>query len=174
MGSTADIIAHYGSRDERYGEASERLGDGVQVHAFADACEQQYRDGEPGAAEHAVEEGQQQALRRRYPVGLDVEYRHAEHGAVGRDEGQIHPERAVKRGHEFFQHQLDKLHERRYDQYERDRLQVLYPCGDQQFLHQPGEHGRYPHDEDDRKPHPECGVRLFGHAQEGAAPEELT
>ena len=100
--------------------------------------------------------------------------RHAEDGAVGRNQRQEHAQGGVKRRTDFLQDDLHHLHQGSDDEDEGDGLQEGQLQGNQDVLvRQPCHESGQGQHEDDGSAHTQCGRGLLRGAQEGADTQEL-
>lgn len=105
---------------------------------------------------------------------VDYELRHAEHGAVGRDQREIDAHRAVERGGKLLDYHLDHLHERGDDEDEHDDFEIFQPQRDEEvFVQRIGDEAGERHHEGDGDPHAERAGSALGDAQKRADPQEL-
>ena len=88
------------------GRPSKHLGGDGLLHPAAHAGEQDHGHQEADAGAGGADD----ALREIIAV-VDVQDGHAQDGAVGGDQGQIHTQRLVQRGDELLQHVLQQLHQ---------------------------------------------------------------
>ena len=101
------------------GQALEALGGDGLLHPAAHAGEQDHGHQEADAGAGGADD----ALREIIAI-VDVQDGHAQDGAVGGDQGQIHTQRLVQRGDELLQHVLQQLHQDGDDQDEHDGLEI--------------------------------------------------
>ena len=154
--------------DQRDGEAFKCLGIVGKLQALAHRGEQVDRQQEAKAAGDAVHHGSDEVV-----VVLHVEQHHAENGAVGGDQRQVHAEGRVERRHGLFEEHLDELHEARHHENEGDGLHVVKAELDEDDVHAVAERRGKAHDERNGKAHTDGGVALFRHAEERADTQEL-
>ena len=90
------------------------------------ALDEETKHGKAQSAGSAVDHAQQEVVAL-----LHVDQHHAQNGAVGGDQGQVHAQRLVQRGDALLQEHLHHLHDGGDDQNEGDGLHVV-----QSQLHQ--------------------------------------
>ena len=135
---------------------------------------------------HAIAEGGresiQDSLSETQHMGRETEGEllgnhvdsNTEDGAVGGYQGEEDAQCLIEGRAHFLEHNLDHLHERRYHQDERDRLQELKAEGHEKILvQQVGHQGCESDDEAHCKRHSGGGGELVGNSQIGADAKEL-
>ena len=102
------------------GRAAEGCRHVRRIESLAQRREQQQCESEAGAGARAEDERLEQSV-----LAIDVQQRHAEHGAVGRDQRQEDAEQLVQQRARRPHHDLGELHHARDQQDEDQRAQVL-------------------------------------------------
>ena len=168
---------HDGRRNQGNGHALEGLRAAALVHLAAHAGEQHHGQQEAQAGAQGVEHGLGEAGAEAgllHQVVVDVADAHAQHRAVGGDQGQVHAQGGVQGGDVLFQDDLHQLHQGGDDQDEHDGLKVFQlQAVEHEVLDGIGDGGGQQHHEDDGHAHAGGLVQLLGHAQEGADAQEL-
>ena len=160
---------HYGSGRKRYGNSAERLRRQGLLHPFTHAGEYDPCKQESEAASKGADHGLQEIVA----VG-DVIYGHAEHRTVCGDKRKINAERFMQRWQVLFEHYLNELHERGYNEYEDDSLEIPHAVGIEQIrLYRPRNGSGEQHNEYDRDTHVGSLIEFLRNAEERADPEEF-
>ena len=148
-----DVLAHTGEDDQRQGEA----------------------ESDAHSVDHRLAEAQHVGHAAIVELLGDNGQRHAEDGAVGRNQGQEHTQGGVERRADFLQDDLHHLHQGGDDEDEGDGLhEFVQPQGNQDVLvHEPGHQGGQGQHEDDGCAHAQGRGGFLGGAQEGADAQEL-
>ena len=169
-----DGEAHESQSDEAGGhqgdrEALESLGPLGELHPLPDAGKDHDDQQEADAAGDAVHD----ALNKAVAI-LGVLQHHAQHSAVGGDQGQVHTQGLIEGGHGLLEEHLDELHQRGDDQNVGHGLHEGQAHGNQnELIDGPTDGGGQAHDEDNRQPHAGGSLDLFGNTHEGADAQEL-
>ena len=161
--------SHQAGGDQRDGEALEGLGTVAgNLQLLADGGKQEDGQQEAQTTGDAVDHGPDEVV-----VILHVQQGDAQHGAVGGDQGQVHAQGGVQGGDVLLQEHFHELHQTGDDQDEGHGLHELQVQRDEDQVHQVAECGGQTHNEGHGRAHAHGGVDLLGHAQEGAAAQEL-
>ena len=182
-------LHHACEAHERHGEdAGGDEGDGGAFHALrgfhqldvlTDAGEDDQRQGkaqgDADGIDHRLAEAQYMGHAAIVELLGDHGQRHAQHGAVGRNQRQEHAQGSVERRADFLQDDLHHLHQGGDDEDEGDGLhEFVQPQGNQDVLvHEPGHQGGQGQHEDDGCAHAQGRGGFLGGAQEGANAQEL-
>ena len=111
---------------------------------------------------------------RETVILLHVQQGHPEHGAVGRDQGQIHTENRVQQRARCTHDRLGELDDRGNHEDEGDGAQILQTeRHQQQGVQQVAQNRRQRQHERGRQAHPQCGLDLARDAHERAQAEEF-
>ena len=160
---------HQAGGHQADGEALHASGNLAAFQTLAHAGHQHDRQGEAQRGEGAVEHAVEQVVAFGH-----VQRGHAQHRAVGGDEGQIDTQRRVDGRHGLFQEHFHELNQRRNHQNEGDGLHVFQAQGHQNpGIDHVAEQRRNGHDEGNGHAHAGSGLHLAAHAQEGAAAQKL-
>ena len=152
-----------GGRYQGDGQALKAGGGLGVLEAAAHTGEEHHGQQEAQAGAH----GAHQALHKVVAL-VNVQDGHAQHRAVGGDQGQVDPQSHIQRRDELFEDQLQQLYQHRDDEDEGNGLEIGQIQVVEQLLQRPGDGGGQYHNHSYGDTHAHRGVQPLGHAQEGA------